>query len=148
MEVEQYEKWEPVEGITTPVARALVKEDHKGLFVTLVFSEIVDGINKDLRIIFGRVPAYAVYEELVHPWNLSGIESLPKLSGKWGIWSFPLLIVKNSMWLRSFSDSQLISYPNSIHYQCITLDQVIDVVCNRVPEVSWVKPKASDIEKA
>src|SRR5438874_12557269 len=98
MEVEQYEKWEPVEGITTPVARVLVKEDHEGLSVTLVFSEMVDGLNTDLRIIFGRVPAYTVYEEFVHPWNVSGTEPLPKLVGKWKRWSFPLLIVKNSMW--------------------------------------------------
>ena len=44
MTIEEHEKWEPVEGITTPVARAEVKEDREGLAVTLVFSEIVDGL--------------------------------------------------------------------------------------------------------
>jgi hypothetical protein len=42
---EQEERWEPVEGIVTPVARAVVEEDHNGLVVTLVFSEMVNGFS-------------------------------------------------------------------------------------------------------
>src|SRR3954466_16007620 len=101
MKVERYEKWEPVKEVTTPVVRAIVKEDHEGLSVTLVFSEIVGGHNRDLQIAFGRVPAYAVYEEFVHPWMASNAEPPPRLVGKWENMYFPLLLVKNSMWLGS-----------------------------------------------
>jgi hypothetical protein len=58
----------------------LIDEDQDGLAVTLMFSEIVDGLHSDLRIESGRIPAYTVYEEFVHPWD--GAEP-PKLAGKW-----------------------------------------------------------------
>ena len=65
--IERHEKWEPVTGIVTPAARALISEDHEGLVVTMMFSEVVDGLDSDLRISFGRVAGYTVYEEFVHP---------------------------------------------------------------------------------
>jgi hypothetical protein len=52
--VERQEKWEPIDGIVTPAATALIAEDHHGLRVTLLFSEIVDGGDSDLSLIFGR----------------------------------------------------------------------------------------------
>ena len=137
--VERHEKWEPVEGVTTPVARALIEEDHEGLTITLIFSEIVDGLDFDLQIKFGRIPAYAVYEEFVHPWLESGGEPIPRLEGKWKDFSYPVLFVRNSIWQSSFSDSQLINWPESIHYRLVTLDQTVDILCNRSPEVAWVK---------
>jgi hypothetical protein len=80
---ELYEEWVAAEGVTTPAARASVKENHEGLSVTMIFSEINGGLDKDLRIDFGRVPAYAVHEEFVHPWNVYDAGTLPKLEGEW-----------------------------------------------------------------
>ena len=139
MGTEYFEKWEPVGGIHTPVARALIKEDHDGLVVTLIFSEIVDGLDSDLQIYFGRVPAYTVHEEFVHPFMIYDIEPPPRLNGRWERYYFPILLVKNSVWVGSFSDSQLINYPECIHYRLITLDKTVDVLCNEAPKVSWIK---------
>ena len=139
MNVERYEKWEPVGSVYTPAARAVIREDHKGLLVNLIFSETVDGSESDLQISFGRVPVYAIYEEFVHPWNYHKTESPPKLEEKWQDYSFPLLVVKDSIWMQSFSDSQLLNHPECIHYRLVTLDQTVDVLCNRVPEVAWVQ---------
>jgi hypothetical protein len=144
MEVEQYEKWEVVEGITAPVGCAVVKEDEDGLSVIMIFSEVNGGIDRDLRLDFGRVPAYMIHEEFVHPWNITERVTLPKLEGKWERWSFPLLIVKNSAWLGSFSDVQLIHYPNCIHYRLLTMDQTVDVLCNNKVKVSWVTSQQAD----
>ncbi len=138
MTTERYEKWEPVEGVIAPAARAVIKADQ-GLVVTLMFSEIVDGLNSDLRVEIGRVPAYTVHGEFVHPLNICEAVSAPTLVGKWEDYAYPLLMVKNSQWLASFADSQLISYPNSVHYRFVTLDQIVDVLSNSQPEVSWVK---------
>ena len=132
---EYVEKWEAVEGIETPVARAIVTENHLGLSTTLIFSEMIGGHEFDLRITFGRVPAYVVHEEFVHPWS-HGIA--PRLAGKWERYCFPLLTVGNSKWLASFSESHLLNWPGSIHYRLLTLDQIVDVLCNRIPEVTWV----------
>jgi hypothetical protein len=111
MELECYEKWEPVDGIIIPVGRAQINEDEQGLLVTLIFSELIDGLNTDLRLYFGRVAAYTVHEEFVHPWNAYAAEPVPKFDeGKWKGWTFPLLMVKHSVWLKSFEDHQLIDY--------------------------------------
>lgn len=141
MKIEYYEKWEPVEGVITPAARALVGENHEGLGITLFFPEMVDGLDAELQIIFGRVPAYTVYEEFVHPNNMYDTESPPMLNGKWERYCYPLLVVKESVWLASFSDSQLLSYQDCIHYRLVTLDQTVDVLCNRTPEASWLRPR-------
>lgn len=144
MELERYEKWEPVEGITTPVYCAFVNEDYEGLSVTLIFSDILDGLDTDLRIHFGRVPAYTVHEEFVHPWNAYVAEPAPLFTeGRWEHYTFPLRIVKNSVWLRSFSEIQLFPFPDSIHYRFVTLSQTVDILCDTVPEASWVKPPAT-----
>lgn len=134
---ERLEKWEPVGEIATPAARALIAEDQDGLAVTLMFSEIVDGLHSDLHINFGRVPAYTVYEEFVHPWNGSQTEP-PKLIGKWEGYTYPLLLVQDSEWVNLLTE-QLISYPASVHYRLVTLDRIVDVLCNKLSEVSWVK---------
>jgi hypothetical protein len=121
MTEERYEKWELVEGIVTPVGRAMVKEDHEGLAVTLVFSEIVGGLPFDLRVNFGRVPAYSVHEEFVHPGNGYRTEP-PGLAGKWEHYIYPLLLIRDSEWLHSL---RLISFPDSVHYRFLTLDQLL-----------------------
>lgn len=141
MELERYEKWEPVEGITTPAGGALINEDIEGLSVTLIFSEIVNGLQADLRIHFRGVAAYTVHEEFVHPWNAYVSEPIPKLEETWKGWSFPLLIVKNSVWLGSFSEHQLIDRPDSVHYRFVTLGSTVDVLCGGLPEASWIKPQ-------
>ncbi len=119
---------------------AFINENYDGLTVTLIFSDILDGLDKDLRIHLGRVPAYTVYEKSVHPWNAYTTEPAPTLEGRWDNFNFSLLIVKNSVWLRSFSEIQLFHALDSIHYQFVTLDQTVDVLSNNVPEAAWTDP--------
>lgn len=133
--MERHEKWEPVEGIATPAARAVVNEDHEGLVVTMIFSEVVDGSDSDLRIKFGRVAGYTVFEEFVHPWDSPQTES-PMIDD--GRFVYPLLLIHDSEWLRSLSD-RLLGFPNCAHYRLLTLDEIVDVLSNKQPEVTWVK---------
>lgn len=132
---ERLEKWEPTGEIATPAARALIVEDQGGLAVTLMFSEIVDGLHPDLHINFGRVPAYTVHEEFVHPWNDSQTEP-PKLTGEWEGYTYPLLLVQDSEWVNSLTE-RLVSYEAPIHYRLVTLDQIVDVLCNKLPAANW-----------
>ncbi len=135
--VERHEKWEPVEGIITAAARAVVREDHEGLVVTMMFSETGDdGPDSDLRISFGRVAGYTVYEEFVHPWDSPQTES-PMIGDGSKRCVFPLLLIHDSEWVRSLSD-RLLGFPDSVHYRLLTLDQIVDVLCNKQPEVTWV----------
>lgn len=132
---EHQQKWEPVEGIVTPVASAPVVEDRDGLIVTLLFSQIVDGCSADLQVKFGRVLAYTVYEEFMHPWDTS--QAVPRLEGKWERFFYPLLQIKDSRWISSLPTC-LFVYPDAMHYRFLTLDQIVDVLCRKPPEVSWV----------
>ena len=136
MGLERQEKWQPVEGIVTPAASALIDEDDEGLIVTLLFSNIVDGLHSDLCIKFGRVRAFTVYGEFIHPWNRSQKE-FPRLNGKWERYTYPLLLVHNSEWVSWLSDL-IITPPSPIHYRFVTLDEIVDVLCYRVPEVTWI----------
>lgn len=133
--VERQEKWEPVPGIVTPAARAMVEEDHEGLVVTLMFSEVVDGHQSDLRINFGRVLGYSVYEEFVCPWDTS--EAAPRLGGRWERYIYPLLVIRDSKWMASLVNLSIV-HPDCVHYRLLTLDQIVDVLCNKQPEVAWV----------
>ena len=138
--LEQAEKWEPVEGIITPVARAMVAEDHEGLVVTLVFSEIVNGLQSDLQMSFGRIHAYTVYEEFVHPWEFVG--AVPRFAEPWEGYVYPLLQIHNSRWISSIPNL-LFVHPNCIHYRFVTLDQIVDVLCNKPPTVNQIRPEGS-----
>jgi hypothetical protein len=133
--IERHEKWEPVEGIATPAARAEVVEDREGLVVTMIFSEVIDGSDSDLRIRFGRVAGYTVYEEFVHPWDSPQTES-PMIGD--GRFVHPLLLIHDSEWMRSLSD-RLLGFPNCVHHRLLTLDQIVDVLSNIQPEVAWIK---------
>ncbi|MDX6443485.1 MAG: hypothetical protein QOH71_559 [Blastocatellia bacterium] len=136
MGIEQQEKWEPVEGIVTPAASALIHEDNEGLVVTLLFSDVIDGRTSDLCMKFGRVRAYTVYEEFLHPWNRLQKE-FPRLTGKWENYTYPLLLIQDSEWVSWLSDLIIIP-PSPIQYRFVTLDRIVDVLCNRSPEMTWV----------
>lgn len=133
-QTDKQEKWEPIDGITTPAASALVNEDKEGLTITLLFSDIVDGTDSDLCLRFGRVLAYSVYEEFVHRQTL---ESAPRLTGHWETYVYPLLRISESTWMTSLPDL-LVVHPDAIHYRLLTLDQIVDVLCSEPPAVSWV----------
>ena len=126
----------PVEGVTTPAASARLNEDEEGLTITLLFSRIVDGGDSDLCLKFGPVLAYSVYEEFVHPWP--AMESAPRLTGRWETFFYPLLRISESRWMASLPDLPAV-HPDAIHYRLLTLDQIVDVLCSKPPEVSWVR---------
>ncbi len=102
----------------------------------MMFSEISDGLDSDLRIRVGRVAGYTVYEEFVHPWDSPQTES-PMIGEGSKRCVFPLLLIHDSAWVRSLSD-RLIGFPNSVHYRLLTLDEIIDVLSNKTPEATWV----------
>lgn len=132
---ERQDKWEPIAGIVTPAASAVIAEDQEGLTVTLVFSDVVNGCDSDLCIRFGRVLAYSVYDEFVHPWETS--DSAPRLDGPWKTCIYPLLQIKASRWMASLPNFLLV-HPDSIHYRLLTLDEIVDVLCSKPPDVSWI----------
>lgn len=134
--VERQEKWEPIEGVMSPAGGVRVAEDHTGLTVTLLFSEIKGGPESDLQINFGHIVGYSVYEEFVHPWE--SVNLAPRLAGHWEGYIYPLLEIKNSKWMASLPHLSLVD-PNCVHYRLLTVDEIVDVLSSKTPEVAWVK---------
>ncbi|HXT61448.1 MAG TPA: hypothetical protein VN696_00295 [Pyrinomonadaceae bacterium] len=134
--VEQHEKWEPIAGIMSPAGGALINDDHDGLTVTLLFSEIESGAKSDLRIKFGHVLGYSLYEEFVHPWSTP--KDAPRLAPPWERYLYPLLTIRGSDWIRSFDDL-LTVHPNCVHYRLLTVDEIVDILCDKPPEVAWIE---------
>lgn len=138
MTAERYEAWNPVEGIERPAGGIEVSE--KGyLTLRLLFSTGVDASPQDLIVEFlGGVPAYMAHEEFVHPWNeVPNPNPVPRLSGRWSNYGFPCLKVHDSAWLTSFSEPQLASFPDCIHFRFLSLDKTIDVLTIGPVEAHW-----------
>jgi hypothetical protein len=90
------------------------------------------------RITFSQIWALAIHEEFAHP-DLDGNFDFPLLNDNPG--AYPLLMVTNSEWLKSFSDTRLATLPETpIHFQFISMSYIVDVLSYVRPEAEWVHP--------
>lgn len=83
-------------------------------------------IGPSVVIEFQNVAAATVHEEYVHPWNAGNGEP------QWPT-GVHVAIVRNSEWVQSFSASQLLMYPDPVHYRVVTEVPIIDVLCTGTP---------------
>jgi hypothetical protein len=136
--------WEPVAGVASPCASVVLHADTAHFTVRLCFSEMTESSGRDLLVVFGgRVLACMSHEEFTHPWNTGRAEEMwPRLGGAWATYAFPLLKVQRSLWLASFSDSQVLDPERATahHYRFISLDNIVDVLTTTEPTAEWVAP--------
>ena len=99
------------------------------------------GQERDLRVGFRQVHALAVHEEFAHP-LVDSESTLPKLGGTQ--FAYPLLVVTDSQWLRSFSESRLRCDDQllPIHYSFLSLSYFVDVLSYQPPVAEWVNAEA------
>src|ERR1700682_4525921 len=134
---EEVREWHPTTGITAPCARVDMSETEGNLVLLLVFSDVVDGEQRNLQLRFGRVVAVMSHEESAHPWNDSQ-QAQPKLAGRWSDYTFPCLEVKGSRWLSSFGESGLFGRGECHHFQVVTLEKTVDVAAVHEPTAEWL----------
>lgn len=137
-----YEAWFPVEDIPKGFISASVAHEYdRNVTVRLHQGyrdeELTELIGPDLVLEFGPTPALMVHEEFSHPWNDLPVP-LPK--GREGNRTHPCLIVRDSLWLASFTEQRLIGWEGCVHYLFITAFPTIDVLSNSEPKVSWQAP--------
>jgi hypothetical protein len=119
--MQRFEPWSPAPGLTGRFYDAEIVANDGGLVVTLI-SEA-----GSVHLRFSRVPAFrCILEEcLTDVWP-----TLPRLGTAGACW-----IVRESNWLREFSDADLLHYPNCVHYFLTTGDRCIDVLSQKPPVV-------------
>lgn len=141
---EQYTRWEPAAGVNAPCSDVILHADPADLTVLLRFSAVTDGIERDLLIRFGRdVVACMSHDEFVHPWQAyDDVAPVPRLAGEWAPYAYPLLLVSDSRWLASFSDSQILDDQRAAarHFRFMSFDNTVDVLTVGEAVAEWVTP--------
>ncbi len=95
-----------------------------------------------LRVVFRQIHALTIHEEFAHPLE-DGDAELPQIPPDKG--GYPLLVVENSEWLRSFSDSRLRGGdPRPVHYLFLSMSVFVDVCSFIPPIVEWVEAEHFD----
>lgn len=123
--------------ITEPFGGISVASLGDGATVLLLSTR--DGF---LRVTFSQIHAMAIHEEFAHP-LVDDDTSLPSIPNGRG--SYPLLVVSESDWIKSFSESRLQGDGRiPIHYQFISMSYFVDVLSYIPPTADWVGPEAFD----
>ena len=96
---------------------------------------------RDLKVTFRQIWALTIHEEFAHP-HVDSQDDFPVFTnsaGKYPLGAYPLLIVTNSEWLQSFSDTRLAGLTvTPTHYQFISMSYIVDVLSCLRPEAKWV----------
>jgi len=126
-----FDRWLAVPDVIEPFGGISVVSHGDG--ATMLYLH-ADG--RDLRVTFRQIWALTIHEEFAHP-DVDGKFDFPLLNNHPG--AYPLLTVKNSQWLESFSDTRLATLPGPpIHYQFISMSYIVDVLSYLQPEAEWV----------
>lgn len=138
--METYDRWEPVSGVDMPAAEIVLHVDP-AVSLRLRFSFLTDAPPRDLVLAFrGHVVACMSFEEFAHPWQVyDSTGPVPRLEGPWASYAFPLLRVRDSIWLASFADSQVLEEDRRLltHYRFVSLDNTVDVLASGDVLAEW-----------
>lgn len=143
--METYLRFTPVPNLDAPCGHITLCIGPAEQIVQLRFSGVGRAPPKDLIVRFDSgVLAAMSHEEFVHPWqeatNIGDVPKLDRLDGEWAGYAFPLLEVRNSEWLRSFSDGQIFGRQREAarHFRFVSLGQTVDVLTAGDVAAEWV----------
>jgi len=139
---QSFERWFPVAGVPAYFGDYSLHDDFDGFRVIL---HPAKGSDRDLVLTFGRaVLGYRLFGEFAHPRLHQETspepspETSPEPSPEWPWGTYPLLIVRDSEWLATFSDSQLAPwFEQAQHYFFYTLSNSFDILAHAQPEAHW-----------
>ena len=131
--------WEPVSGITSPCADISYSyEAPAHLTVRMNFSRTTGGPGRDLKMVFTGPIALAWAPE--HYGALDSIEGeLPKCPDpRWSKWTFPLLKVMDSQWLKRHVDH----HPGAagcVHFYLVGMNDLVSVLALPEVQAQWTQ---------
>jgi hypothetical protein len=142
--MERAKKWMPKAEIDVPCADisfTWASGKDAALVVVMHFSRVIDGLDRDLEIVF-RNPLAVRWED--ESFGLIECpEDLPKCSpGKFRTWAYPTLIVENSKWAQEYSARKYAENdPNSqrvAHYFLVSMNDLLHILAESEPTTQWV----------
>lgn len=139
---ETYIPFTPVADVIAPCAYAVLCTEPGDCTVRLSFSNVRGAPARDLLVRFDSVMACMSHTKFSHPWEAMSITELPRLEGEWDGYAFPMLEVKDSCWLATFTDYQAIGLAREAvrHFRFLSLDNLVDVLMHGdgVVTAEWV----------
>ncbi|MFC3195948.1 hypothetical protein ACFODZ_16960 [Marinicella sediminis] len=134
---QSYNIWKPDYRITEPFGGISVFSLGNGHTILLLH-----GSDNDLKLEFSQIHAMTIHEEFAHP-HVDYNENIPAIPNNNG--GYPLLVVENSEWIKSFTDSRLQGDGRiPVHYQFLSMSYFVDVLSYEPPISEWVKSNDYD----
>jgi len=121
-------RWKAAEDIDAPCADiSFAYRGPNSLAVTMHFSRVVDRPNRDLVLWFKSAIALRWTTESL---EVSGItEPLPKCSSeRWSPWTYPLIRIQDSTWLREHTSRNPVEARGREHYLLVSMNDVCEVL--------------------
>ena len=136
MNGEQCLKWEPVTGVDRACADISFFYDAPHVVVVRVqYSRAMGDHEFDLQLTFRGAIAVRWEEE---SFGLNPLpEDLPKTSD--GQWTFPLLRIAGSKWLREHTDRHPVAAASRQHYAMVSMIDLLQVLAMPDPKAEWVR---------
>ena len=132
MSLERAVKWEPVSGVSAPCIDISFHWERSGnLRVEMFFSE---SEVQNIELTFRGVISLRWEEE---HFGLNPLpESLPTIGvGAHQAWTFPILRIENSVWLRAHEDRNPIASQSRVHFALVGLNDLLQLLALASVEV-------------
>ncbi|WP_447760625.1 hypothetical protein [Sphingopyxis panaciterrae] len=131
---ESYVRWEPLANLPEhPCGSIQISYQREHLIVTAHYA--FDPSSRGIRIDFGRVEAFKVYEEFSDPWMENTPHQSQVRNGQLNQWTWPLQQVINSSWIgRVARRNAGIEGFEWLHYVVVTADMTLHVMTSSAPE--------------
>lgn len=136
-------KWMPQGEIAYPCADisfAWASQVNAELVVTMHFSRMVDGLQKDREINFGS-PMSIQWED--ESYSLTEFPTgIPECEKGDLRFSHPTIIVEDSNWARKYADNKYVTGDpeanDVVHYLLISLNDILHVLAETEPTTRWI----------
>jgi len=136
--MEKFIRWEAPELIKSNVYNIDLSFKGDDLTLLLIFNQSDKKNDFNLKVTFECVRGFTCHDEYEHPNYPRKTKAPPVGVGPNKSWTFPCLIVENSDWQKRLDESPMCFSWDSIHYQFISLNNVVDVLAEDPPLIEKV----------
>jgi len=131
-------RWEPLPNLPEHPVGSIDIAYRDGSLIAIA-SYAIEPPLKGVRLDFGRVEAFKVYEEFSDPWVGSSLPQPMINNDRLNRWAWPLQQVSNSSWVaRVLSRNSPLDYREWRHLVVVTMDVTLHVMVDFEPEVEVI----------
>ena len=136
MNGDQCFKWEPTTAVDRACADIFFSYDAPHvLVVRMQYSRAAGNPEYDLQLTFRGAIAVRWEEEAF------GLNPLPEqrpLTSD-GKWTFPLLVIEQSTWLREYHDRHPVAAASRQHFAMVSMNDLLQVLALPDPRAEWIR---------